>query len=297
MPEPLGSLNAEFGWVSAEAYDFAVKYVQDFAPEPLLGSIADSEMSDVSNVGTNGPWSRQVVESAYSIANAIFIVATGQYLRSLSFLLCQDDMALFGFQTVTRSLVETAARAWWILENDISPRERVIRARTERLDSLVERDKFLRAGDSTLPLVSDSQIEFRAKTALLGVSETQDRKGNFLRFEGIIRPSNTTAVTRFLTARGELDAEKWYRYYSGIAHSAIFASTSNLEAVMDEATGYYRYIPRLQAAEVFDAARISTGSFFAVVAQNSMLFGHDQEPLVREGERLDRVLLNLVTDS
>jgi hypothetical protein len=291
------SLVKEFGKVCVRAHDFAVDFVQDFGPEPLPNSIADREMGDLSNTGTDGrPWSRQVVGSAYSIANAIFIVAAGQYLRSLGILLCQDDAALFGFQAVTRSLVEAAARAWWILQSDISARERVIRGRIERFDSIVERDKFLRAGDPNLATVSDSQISFRAKTAALGIEETQDQNGNFLRFERVIRPNNITAVTTFLADRGEPDPEKWYRYYSGIAHSAIFASTSNLEAVLDEATGYYRYEPRLPLADYFDAVRVAQGSFLAVVARNAMLFGHDHEPLFRESERLDQVLISLSMD-
>jgi|GEM_PF-5518083 len=278
--------HAVFGELCIEAYDFAAQYSSEIGPEPHPESIAFGEFHSPVDVGKNGTWKSGTVLSAYSIANAIFVSAAGEYLLALGTLLRAEGVSSFGFQVVTRSLVECAARAWWILDPDISPRERVIRSRLERLDSIIERDKFTDVGSSRTMSVSDNQIRFRTETALLGIEEVSDKKGRFKNFENIIRPSKTDAVSTFLMSRGEIDAENWYRFYSGIAHSAIYATLSSFDQSLDEATGYLKFEPKVSVAEVFDAGRIGVDSFLAVFARYAFLFGVDEAPILSKNQEI-----------
>ena len=286
--------HAVFGKLCIEAYDFAARCSNEIGPEPRPESIAYKEFHSTADAGISGPWKSTTVSSAYSIANAIFVSAAGEYLLALGTLLKAEGVSSFGFQVVTRSLVECAARAWWILDPEIGPRERVIRSRLERFDSIVESDKLTDAGCSTTTSVSDNQIRFRAETALLGIEEVRDKKGRFKNFENVHRPNKTEAVSTFLQSRGEIDAEKWYRFYSGIAHSAIYATISSFDQNVDQATGYLKFEPMVTVAEVFDAGRIGVDSFLAVFAQYAFLFGYDQTPILSKIEVIKEQFVDAV---
>jgi hypothetical protein len=287
-----GASHGVFGELCIEAYEFAAGCSVEIGPEPRPESVAYKEIHSSSIAGSNGNWKGETVLSAYSIANAIFISAAGEYLLTLGTLLKAESVSSFGFQVVTRSLVECAARAWWILDPHIGPRERVIRCRSERFDSIIEHDKLTSAGNSRETSVSDTQIRFRAETAKLGIEEVKNGKGRFKNFENVLRPTNTEAVSAFLRSRGEIGAETWYRFYSGIAHSAIYATISSFDRNLDEATGYFKFEPRVTVAEVFDAGRTGADSFLAVFARYAFLFGYDQAPILSKIENIKEQFLD-----
>jgi hypothetical protein len=92
------------------------------------------------------------------------------YLASLQSLMV-EEMSLFGFQSVARSVVETAARAAPILDPSIDVRERVVRSSLVELDSITEAKKVELAGAGDGSHFNERILEFRARLALLGIDE------------------------------------------------------------------------------------------------------------------------------
>ena len=126
-----------------EAVTFAEGFSEAMDAEPDAGSQADGELNKHIEVGPKGPWGRKPVEDAYNVASMLY-GAAGQYLRAFGQLL-NDNMVLFGFQAITRALLEAAARSWWVLDPACTVRERVERAYVERYYSFGEMKKFAKA--------------------------------------------------------------------------------------------------------------------------------------------------------
>lgn len=130
-----------------EILDEAVTFAEGFSDssdiEPKAGCQADRELNQHNEVGLQGAWGREPVERAYNIASMLY-GAAGQYLRAFTQLL-NDNMVLFGFQTVTRALLEAAARSWWVLDPACTVRERVERAYVELYYSFGEMKKVAQA--------------------------------------------------------------------------------------------------------------------------------------------------------
>ena len=146
------SFASRVGEILQEVIEFARTLSDAAEADPVEGSQAYEELNFNEEVGPKGPWGRKPVEHTYTTA-ALLYAAAGQYLRSLRQLL-NDDIALFGFQVITRALLEAAARSWWILDPACSVRERVERAYDEQYYSFDELRKVAPAMGATSPTMS-----------------------------------------------------------------------------------------------------------------------------------------------
>jgi hypothetical protein len=212
---------------------------------------------------------------AYSLAGAVYITAAGQYLFALSQLFSQDRMALFGFQAVTRALVESAARAWWLLAPDIDARERVARAAIERWYSLEELGKVERASGREPTEHATRRLSFRAQMAQLGLDEKVAINGRLVGYEGKPWPQPTSLVPTFLSSLGIRKGEFWYRYMSGISHSALYSFLQFHDVEMVPGQERAELSPNLPIEAVANAAVLGTASYLGAVERHAFLYGRD----------------------
>ncbi len=110
-----------------QVLDFAQEFSRRYGPDPEPGSVANDEISNSFEPGSKGPWPEAETRRPYDIAGGLCILGISHFVRSLRLLLV-SDMALYGFQSVTRSIVESAASAAWVLDRGIDRRERVVRS-------------------------------------------------------------------------------------------------------------------------------------------------------------------------
>ena len=196
------SFSAKVGELVNEAAVFARRFGDSSSADPAKGSQADDEIYHHSEVGTTHPWGPKPVEDAYNVA-AVLYAGAGQYLRSLRQLF-NDDMVLFGFQAVTRALLEAAARSWWVLDPEKTVRERVERAYEERWYSFLEMQKVANAAGGAFKQQVAKDNVLRLQAAELGLPERTDRGSPFCRFRGFgtPRPDSTKLVPDLLKTLG-----------------------------------------------------------------------------------------------
>jgi hypothetical protein len=183
-------------------------------------------------------------------------------------------MSLFGFQVVTRALVESAARSWWILAPEIEARQRVARAWVERWESLRE---LVRAAKAANQSVEGQVLGFRAEAAALGLSEDYDAKHRLKGFEGITRPGPTSLVPQFLSACGLRQGEMLYRFYSGVAHSALYGIHQYRQYHPTDDGKALRASANLTTQAVANAAVLGITAFLASGEAFAYLYGRDVE--------------------
>ena len=232
------SFASSVGEVIGEVATFAQQFGETADADPLPGSQGDQELNHNEETGPSGPWGRRPVERAYNTA-ALLYAAAGQYLRALRQLL-NDDIALFGFQAITRALLEAAARSWWILDPEQTVRQRVERAYDELYYSFHEMQKVANVIGGDLARQVAEDVRLRAEAVALGLPERTQRSSPFRRplGIGIVRPVNTDLVPALLSCMGIDNGERWYRTFSGIVHSALYSQVGYWAPVL--ATGSER---------------------------------------------------------
>lgn len=284
------TLIADSTW---NAFEYIESFGKGYGNIPEIGSPAATELSTHEEVGPNGRWPEKALETAYTLAGAVFIGAAGQYLFALNQLL-QVPMALFGYQVVTRSLVESAARAWWILDPAISPRERVVRASVERWFSIVELGKVASSIQRDPSEQKRRELEFRAQIAALGLTEKLDKRGHLIGFEDSVRVDSTPLVHNFLTSLGIRHGEFWYRTMSGVSHSALYSYMHYHKAKVDPLAERAELTPDLPIEAVANAAVLGIGSYMWAVEHHARLYGRDSETVGRKRiETVGRILTAL----
>ncbi len=248
--------------------------------EPNPGSVAFNEANNNDELCPDGrPWPPTAVNAAYNLAG-ILINVSGQYVLALSQLF-QDPIALYAFQVVTRSAVEAAARASWLLEPWINPRQRVGRASVERWRAIAERGKVEAAAGRDPSIQSERELEFRAQIAGLGLEEDYDRKKQLKGFEGIVHPGHTDVVTSLLGHLGLSTGEVWYRESSGIAHSAPYSVLDYYEIIQPARPGaeYADIKPKLTVQSLANSALLGAGSFLWAARRHAEAVGWNWQPV------------------
>lgn len=273
------SFAANIGEIVQEVIEFARKLSNATEADPAVGSQADDELNFNQEMGLKGPWGRSPVEHAYTTA-ALLYAAAGQYLRSLRQLL-NHDIALFGFQVITRALLEAAARSWWILDPTCSVRGRVERAYDEQYYSFDELRRLAVAMGGDFANQVSNDVRLRADAAELGLHERTEKNAPFGRPIGVGSPRlNATQVVMALTSHIEIaDGERWYRTFSGIAHSALYAQVGYWEPVRDPGVAREHLEPALPMTAIAHAAILSVAAYLGTIERHALLYGRDWEQL------------------
>jgi hypothetical protein len=268
---------------------------------PEKGSQADQEWYHNTETGPGGAWGRKPVEFAYAVAGTAMIPAAGQYLAALSQLL-NDEMALFGFQAVVRSLVESAARSWWILDPNIGVRERVERAYEERWYSLQELRK---ANNSVKPQPLKSHeslmLKISADAAQLGLAERTSNEQELVNVKKIVgygkrRPDSTDLIPEFLEPLGLPNGELWYRSVSGITHSVLYATMNFWEPGIVESSGMLKLEPQLPLITVANAAVLGVVAYLGSIERHALIYGRKWKDIEMKRNATAALIFTIAND-
>jgi hypothetical protein len=114
--------------------EFGYEHRSRFGDGPTPGSRANSEWAtDARDSMTH----RQLdTEAAHETAAGIYILSAAYFLMALARLLT-EQMELFAYQVVARSVVECAAKAWWLSDSETAD-ERLGRFYVDRLVNIEE---------------------------------------------------------------------------------------------------------------------------------------------------------------
>jgi hypothetical protein len=194
---------------------------------PVEGSQAASELEEGAELADE--WAPNPLDQALMIAS-VHLAAADDCMNALGVLLAKD--VVYSPFVIVRSVLETAARGWHILDPDIGMRERVARGMTERLYGLSEIGRMgkqfaERARTDRVPKIIESAerqgftpIPPRKKWEPYAIDSP--RPGMMESIEALIVHHGDPGLGRLMA-----------RYTSGIAHGTASALYQLLEKYPD----------------------------------------------------------------
>ena len=188
--------------------DQTSQYINQYLPYPKDGSPGYIELENFSR--------QESVHTSHSLGSTL-IETSADHMQALVKTLTEPVQA-FAPWVCLRSVLESSALAYWILDNNIDIRTRVKRGFALRYKGLVQQINIARAMDDVgFENRINEQIEKVEKTALqLGYDKILNRNNNRIGI-GVGMPSFTEIVKITFNAEGV------YRYLSSISHSHHWA--------------------------------------------------------------------------
>jgi hypothetical protein len=208
------------------------------------------------------------------MAAAQFIAALQQLLRR------GQPVAAFGFETMSRCVIEACARAWWIYDPAIGTRERVARAETVQLHSLGEgmRAEVLAGRGTTEFLQARDRLVQEAQGLGLVVDWSNHSPPRPIGFEGERRQDGTTVIHEMLADLGLQGAAALaYPLYSAVAHATSYGLMRHLQILQTNGS-VAKVQPQVTAKEMGNAVVFAVSSYLGVMARKALLFGFDPKP-------------------
>jgi hypothetical protein len=270
-------------WI-AHVLRFTNHISERYGKVPESGSQAEQEIDHSVESGPGGPWPALDRSRPYEIAGGLMTLAMAHLLASLQSMI-GPEMALFGFQSVTRSIVEAGARAAWVLDTGIGIRERVVRSSLLELESIREGRLVEIAAGGDGSNFNQKVVDLKIRLALLGIDEKLDKNGRLIGVDARTLGSRLDSVKKFVPELGVPHGEMWYRSMSGVSHSVLYGVTEYLRAGPADATGKTKPVAELPIHAVANAAVMSLDAYLLVVQRHSELWGRDAASVA--GKRLE----------
>jgi hypothetical protein len=214
----------------------ASKTLDENKQEPAVGSIASAEIA-TDETGPGGPWGEEPALTAYSLAT-IANFAAADHLGCLATLVDSGGVAgIFGPLVIARACIEASARSWWLLDRNITVRERVGRSFRIRIRSIDETvhliDELLlglHPGERDAgrnQLLDDREAQRVRRSALLSQAVA---RGIPLHYEkgvpngiNVTMPKNDEVVGALLQDAGAALGTALYALLSGVTHATHYA--------------------------------------------------------------------------
>lgn len=212
-----------------QAAGTAATYLDAPVWEPASGSGGATEVANA-QVGPSGPWGESPVRTAYVLTHALMDAALA-HLRGLA-LLYVDSPPPMAPTTIARSVMESAATAWWIMQPGIGVKLRVARATSERLRSAREAAKAIGNIPPTVNPADYSETEAHVRQYALDLGLTAVPGDP--RIDGQVRPSSTDLISSLFETETELNRNESllvYSVYSGVAHGLLYGIMQFLRPV------------------------------------------------------------------
>ena len=171
-----------------------------------------------SEVGPLGKWNGDVVNDV--------VIYTGMSLTGASYVASSLGRMLYvpissrAVESLSRTIIETCAKAWWILDPDISTRARVQRALSDELNNAQQLlFAMKKTNNDTLMTYARQRLHVTVKFVQdLGIVHRSDKRGQVM-IEGITRPTMSKLIYNFLSSLGfTTGAPAMYGWLSSAAH-------------------------------------------------------------------------------
>lgn len=259
-------------------------------------------------VHANPDWSKAVSDAI--VAGRTYVYVAADNYNCLPTLLTKTP-PLFAIQTLVRTILETAARAWWQLDPAIDAETRVARHLIDRWPSAVKEDNqwknmilddledeepdadegVMAATQALLawrshvenldqlgpPAVGPQTSQLLIRARRLGIAESVTRRGHVIAFGGEHRPRSTDLVDAFWRAvRGrDADGAALYKELSDPVHGATAAVRFRLRGLPfpDDAA---RFGSDVNSMSIMDGTELSETIEAASIAIFSAVATYDK---------------------
>lgn len=285
------------GYVVQAVLNFTREYSNADSPEPRPDSPAWLEVEAAESTPEWSGAQSIDLHGAYSDGSAICIPAAAECLQGLV-QLYQDQMALYAFQSVARSVIEISARAWWVLDCEIDSQTRTARHFVNMLESIKRQNDLGYFGDVSSDAFGLRLHAFmqRAGKAGLRAKYAKDKTlhpipeaGHFLPdlaaikvptgFDGEYFKTGGEIIGPFMKTYGSSEGQQWWRSLSGVAHGTSYALLDHLSFELDHETNQVLTEKQLRATTVVHTAYVAADAYLSAVTSNARLFGFNEQPI------------------
>lgn len=162
---------------------------------------------------------------AFELAD-LYLVAAGDHLGAVVNLL--ETLPIYAGLTVIRGAFEAGARACWLLDPTIQPRQRQERGFTERWSNLSSLSKF----SSWRERAKEARSKLAKEAAAIGISPVLNKHETV--GLGVARPGPTALIEKLLPEAldvGDTEGRFVYRVLCGSGHSEPWALLANARKV------------------------------------------------------------------
>lgn len=163
-----------------------------------------------------GEWGERPVQEALN-GVGLFFAAGEDHLRSMSVLLAHYPPLAYGPVVLARAGLEASAKAWWMLEPDLTAGAFVCRHMSEQLRNVHEQVRFPSSTIDEADLLARRDRILRSAQSM-GIPPTSSRRGR-PPFVGKEWPKIGELARSVL---GETLGNALYKYFSGVAHAASY---------------------------------------------------------------------------
>lgn len=249
--------------------EFAYEHRTRFGDAPVEGSPVFSDWP----IRGEEPSSQRCtdIEEAHETAAGIYILSAAYFLVALSKLLC-SEMQLFAYQVVSRSIVECAAKAWWLSDSEASADVRLARLYADKLNNVEEMVKAERLPRSDFDKRREELIQRASRSGIEPKYSTRNRLDGF---GEVGRIRSTTLAGRFLGALGYEEGELWYRRFSAIAHATPYGLLDYYRMTDIPGSEFKELHPSLSIDDVRQAAILATQAYLGAIECDCYYMGWD----------------------
>lgn len=206
---PLGQIEMDVTRKAlAQLHRESARFVQTYGPEHTPGSPAQQDLDAFTRA--------ESIHTVYGQALQLLEIAADHMTAFLK--VTSEPFETIAPWTCARSLLEAAALAAWLMEPELSARDRVTRSFALRYEGLVQQGRYARV---TQDLDPQSALDRIAKVTDiagdLGIPPVNDRNGRQIGI-GERMPSVTELIGEVLRQ------EEMYRLLSAVAHGHFWAT-------------------------------------------------------------------------
>ena len=267
--------------------EFAYEHRSRFGDAPTPGSRAHMEWAK--DLRGLAPQRQLDIEEAHETSAGIYILAAAYFLTALARLL-GAEMELFAYQVVARSVVECAAKAWWLNDPGASVDERLGRLYVDKLNNIEE---MVRAERLPKTELADRRKQLVARARQSGVEQKLSRKNDLIGFGTIDRIGSTALVGQCLDAFGYEDGELWYRRVSAVVHATPYGLLDFFKMTDIPGTELKELHPSLSLDEVLRAAFVATQAYLGAIEFDCRYMGWDGERVAQYRNELTTQMTSL----
>lgn len=235
-------------------------------PVPRPGSKADREVAQQREfVAAEGV---TPVEECYEIAHLRLVVGR-DYLESLERLM-QEPPNVHGVAALVRVLLESSARAWWLLDPSIGVRGRVVRGLMERAISDIEASRLPSA--DLRSRAEAGVLRTLDEAVSLGFEVRRNRRGHLLSIDGTEVPRYTQLLDEQLGEIGVFG----YRLLSATVHGSLYGLFSRSAVTKDSWGRYDSTVFNAHIESLIPSTGVAALGFIKAVERQLDLFGWDK---------------------
>jgi hypothetical protein len=228
-------------------------------------------------------------EAAHETAAGIYILSAAYFLVALARLL-SSEMELFAYQVVARSVVECAAKAWWLSDSEATADERLGRFYLDRLNNIEEMVRAERLPKTDLDLRRKLLVE-RARRS--GIEPKLSKKNELIGFGTVARIGSTALAGQCLSAAGYEDGELWYRRVSAVVHATPYGLLDYFHMTDIPESELKELHPSLSIDEVRRAAIVSTQAYLRAIESDCRYMGWEGDRIAEYRQRLVEEMTSL----